>query len=153
LVHLLSREVLLAAGQPKIAGVLQVRVVLWQLLGLLLAIPFGTIGACWGLVGAAALSILSSQATLSRTLSLTWDSLVRACIPGLAVAAVVVIPLWVMSTVVVPISENNYVYWLLGAAAYAIPAWTVALAMFRHVLFDELRPILRRLSIAPRSRM
>lgn len=141
---MLSREALLAIGEPRLAGALQLKVSLLQIAGLLLVVPFGLEGGCWGLVLAAIGSFLVAQRQLSRSIGLRSLMLLRACVPSawltLLTAGALALLVWL-----VPMGEHNFGRWAIAALLVVVPTWAIGLRLLRHPLWDEVLNVLARL--------
>ncbi len=145
LVHSLSREALLVRGRAKEGNRLQCIVVLLQVCGLLMVVPFGLQGAAWGFTAAALASLVVTQLFLARWIGLgTWD-LVRGCLPSLYLCLLSVAPAAVWAFVEGVTVENFVLFGTVGAAVTAV-CWLTALHALRHPLVDELAPLKRRIA-------
>lgn len=136
LLFLLSGEALLASGEARRASDLQLGVTALQVAGLTAVIPFGMIGACWGLVGAAACGMLLSAWHLKRGIGLRAFELIPPLMPSLSLAVLSVGPATVWS-LIMPLGEHNY--WQFGALSSLSTAalWLAGLRLFRHPLWGE----------------
>lgn len=136
LLFLLSREALLACGEARRASVLQLEVAALQVAGVLLVIPYGLSGACWGLALAALGALLCTHRHLRATIGLRWSGLVRACRASAGVAALTAGPL-AAAAQIVPIGEHNFVRWALYGSVAAAVLWLTGLKLLHHPLWDE----------------
>ena len=137
LVHYLAKEALVSQGQVKLATRLQLLLQLAQLLGLALVLPFGLIGACWGLLGAALVGLGLSQWHLHTGTQFSLTLLWQACRGSLVVGAAALAPMAVL-VLVMPASEHNYVrQLLLGGGATGV-CWLLALRASAHPLWTDL---------------
>jgi len=144
LIFVLSREALLACGGVKRATGLQLQIAVMQVAGLLLAIPFGLIGASWGLVLASVGGMLVSQRHLRQAIELKAGALVRACIPSALLTVWTAGPL-AAATLFVPIGADNYVVWAISGAVACAALWLAGLRLLRHPLWSEVEQLLARL--------
>ena len=133
----LSREALLAKGEARRANVLQLQIVALQILGLTAVIPFGPIGACWGLAAAAVGAAGLSFWHLRRGIGLQLLPLALACRPSAVLTCLAVAPILCLEFVA-PAHEGNYVRWAIAAAGCATTTWLLALRWLRHDLWHEL---------------
>ena len=142
ILYLPSREAVLASGDARRASALQMQIVALQVLGLLAAIPFGLPGACWGLVAAAGCGVLFSHWQLHR-LGARVGPMLQACWPSGLLTVISAGPLAVMAWFM-PITEENYVVWLLSGGPAATLLWLVGLRELNHPLWKELMVYVRR---------
>ena len=70
--YLLTKKVLISKGEVKVANYLQAMMQITRVVGLLAVIPFGLIGACWGLLAAALVGGVWSHRILATRISLTF---------------------------------------------------------------------------------
>lgn len=131
----LAREALLADGQARPAMRLQMHLLAARVVGLLMVVPFGLLGAAWGLVTAAVAGFAIATWHL-RTVGVRAADVLRSCLPSLALTGVTAGPLAAVTSFK-PIDHGNFVLWALAGAAWAIPAWLLGLRMLRHRLWDE----------------
>lgn len=145
LVHAMSREALLAQGQARQANSLQLTLVVLQVLGLLLVVPFGLVGAAWGMVLAAACGLVVSQWFLARGIGLRASQLMYACGPSLVLCLGALLPAaaWALVT---GVTLDNYIAFAIGGAVMTALCWLAMLRVTRHPLFDELRALWRRIA-------
>jgi len=144
LTFVLSREALLACGGVKRATGLQLQIAVMQVAGLTLAIPFGLIGASWGLVLACIGGMLISQRHLRQAIDLKASAMVRVCMPSALLTVWTVGPL-AAGALVVPIVESNYMVWAIVGSAACVVLWLIGLRLFRHPLWNEVEGLLARL--------
>jgi O-antigen/teichoic acid export membrane protein len=153
LVHHLSRDALLAHGQVALATRLQVTLQAAQLAGLAAVVPFGLMGACWGLLAASFLSLALSQWHLRTATRLSLGEVWRACRPSATVTLLGLLPM-VALALAMPATEANFVRHLLLGAALTGAAWLLSLRFTGHPLWAELlraaAPLRRRLARSPR---
>ena len=145
LTFVLSREALLACGGVKRASVLQLQIAVMQVAGLLLAIPYGLIGASWGLVLASVGGLLVSQRHLRQAIDLRASALLRVCMPSAWLTVWTVVPL-AAATLVVPIDESNFLVWAVAGSTACAVLWLAGLRLFRHPLWHEVEVLLARLA-------
>ena len=145
LVHNMSREALLTRGLAKEANTLQIILTILLLLGLLLVIPYGLVGAAFGVAAAVLCGVFASQWFLSRCIGLRARDLIRACTPSAVLSGVTIAPaaLW---AALEGVTKDNYVVFGVGGFALTVATWLVAIHLLRHPLLAELEPIKRRLS-------
>ncbi|MDE2612786.1 MAG: lipopolysaccharide biosynthesis protein [Burkholderiales bacterium] len=145
LLFFLSREALLACGAVRRASVLQFQVVALQIMGLALALPYGLMGACWGLALAACGGLLVTQWHLKRAFGMHLRALLRACLPSATLTIWTVAPLAAVALWQPP-GEANYIAWaLLGSFATAV-LWLAGLRVLRHPLWAEVVHVTSRIS-------
>ena len=136
LIHYLAKEALIAGGDVKRSNLLQIVIQGGRIAGLFAVIPFGLIGACWGLFAAAVFGTACSQWSLSRTIGLRTRDVVAHCLPSFYIAAVSTAPVafWVA---VEGISEDNFLRFAFGGGTLTVTMWLLALRLFRHPLWKE----------------
>jgi O-antigen/teichoic acid export membrane protein len=136
LLFFLSKEALLAAGDARRANELTVSLVALQVMGLLLVIPYGLIGAAFGVLLAAVAGSLVAQFYLHRVIGLRWSSLLARCRGSLSVTAITVAPVaaWAYWS---PPSESNFVLFCVGGGALTAVVWLAALRLTAHSLWSE----------------
>lgn len=149
LLFLTSREALLACGQARRAGTLQVQIVVPQLLGLCLVFPYGLLGAAWGLVGAAVAGLALSQWQLRAQGVRSWP-LWRACWRSAVLATVCALPL-ALALGQWPVGEHNYLRWAAAGAAWSIPVFLLGLWALKHPLWAEVAKVASRYRRSPAS--
>lgn len=142
LVHQLAKEALLSHGQVKLATRLQLLMQLAQLAGLAAVIPFGLVGACWGMLASAALGLLLSQWHLHTVTGFRMADLWAGCRASLLVSTLTLAPMLVLS-VVMPANEGNYIRYLLLGGSATVVCWLLAMHYFRHPLWIELARVAR----------
>lgn len=140
LAFVLSREALLACGEARRASVLQFQIMALQVAGLLLAIPFGLLGASWGLVIATAGGFLVSHHHLHVAIGLDLRALTRACLPSLKLTLWSVAPLAAVAWVVPP-SESNFIVWAIAGSTGLVSMWLLGLHRFKHPLWAEVEKL------------
>lgn len=144
MVHCLSREALLTRGLAKEANNLQAVLAGVLAAGLLAGVPFGLVGAAWGVAGYTVIGMLVSQWFLSRHIGLRTADLVRGCLPSVSLTALTVAPVAVWAAVQ-GVGKHNFVVFGVGGGALTVVSWLVAIHLLRHPLVAELEPIKRRL--------
>lgn len=141
--YFLTKEVLIAKGEVKVANYLQAALQCVRIVGLFAAIPFGLIGACWGLLAAAVVGSIWSHRVLATRIGLTLRQLVHACSPSLAITAISTAPaaLWACLG---EIDENNYLITFFAAGLGSLLLWLGAIRLLGHPLWTELRNLRSR---------
>ena len=142
--YILATEVMIAHGRIDQSHRLQFFVQLIRLASLMLVVPFGLMGACWGLVGSGLLGAVVAHQYLHRIIGLRFADVVRGCASSAAVAAVCGLAALVLVTVV-PQTEANYAQILFLALLLISLLWLLALHVFSHPLLDEIRELAIRL--------
>ena len=132
----LSREALLAGGDARRASVLQLQIAVMQVAGLALVIPYGLIGASWGLTAAAVGGLFVSQRHLHQAIGLELRPVLRACAPSALLALWTVGPL-AGAALLVPIEESNFVVWAFAGSVACASLWLVGLRLIKHPLWVE----------------
>jgi len=136
LTHYLAKEALIACGDVKRSNTLQIGLQVSRIAGLFAVIPFGLIGACWGLLVAAIVGVVYSQLHLASAIGLRTRDVVASCLPSfyISVFSTTPVALW---AAIEGISESNF--WRFAFAGGAITAilWLFALRFFRHPLWQE----------------
>ena len=135
--YFLTKEVLIAKGDVKIANYLQAALQCVRVVGLLAVIPFGLIGACWGLLAAAFAGSIWSHRVLAARIGLTLRQLVRACLPSVKITLISTAPalLWAGLG---DIDEHNYLVIFVAAGLVSLLLWLGALRLIGHPLWTEL---------------
>lgn len=136
--YFLANEVLIAQGRIDQSNRLQLLVQGVRLASLVLIIPFGMLGLCWGLVAAALLGALVSHQCLHRIINLYLSDMVKACLGSAGVAICCVAPVWLL-VLLVPQTESNFVFVVASSALLASVSWVLALFAFDHPFLHELR--------------
>jgi len=141
---ILSREALLARGEVRRAGLLEIQLVAMQIAGLIAVFPYGLIGASYGLLGAAIAGFFVSQWHLRRAFGLRLMEMALCCGQSFLLAALALAPLGA-AIAYAPIGENNYVrYGLLGAISTFF-LWLLGARLTRHPLWHEFNDLAIRL--------
>jgi O-antigen/teichoic acid export membrane protein len=142
--YILTKEVLIAQGDVRVANYLQAALQCLRVVGILAVIPFGLIGACWGLLAAALLGGIWSHRVLAKRISLTFRQLFDACASSMLITAISTAPamLWVG---LYAIDEQNYFVTFIAAGLGTFLLWLGSLRVLRHPLWTEFRNLwLRR---------
>lgn len=144
LVHMMSREALLARGQAKAANLLQIGILVLRVTGLLAVIPFGLTGAAWGVLAASACGIFLTSPFLARGIGLRAGDLFRACVPSLYLTLGAVGPAaaWALAS---GVSIDNYLAFGMGGGVLTVLAWFASLHLLRHPLLREIEPMNKRI--------
>ena len=142
-----AKEALLSQGLARESNQLQFWTQAWRIAGLLLVLPFGLAGACWGLVAAALAGSACAHLSLHRHIGLGWAEVWRATARSLIVSTVTASP-WLAWQLLHPAGESNYILVACTGAAAAAAAWLLALRGTGHPLWQELRAAWAR--IGPR---
>ena len=116
---------------------------LFQITGLLAAIPFGIIGAAWGVLAASGCGIYLSQRYLARGIRLRAADLLRSCIPSLylTIGAVAPAAAWAMVT---GVTLDNYVSFGVIGGLMTATSWLFTLHLLKHPLMKEVVESTRR---------
>ena len=151
LIHHLAKEALIASGDVKRGNFLQIAIQGGRIAGLFAVIPFGLVGASWGLLAAAVFGTACSQWILTRAIGLRTRDVVVQCLPSFYIATVSTAPvaLWVA---VEGISEDNFLRFALGGGTLTVTIWLLALRAFRHPLWKEGDKLTKKLITKYRSR-
>ena len=136
--YYLAKEALIAAGRVDRSNLLQFLVQGLRLCGLVLVVPYGLAGACWGLVVAAAAGGITAQVFLHRTIGLGVLDLARSSSSSVLVTVACGAPVW-LAAAWLGQDDSNYVRMLAIAGASAGPAWIASLWAFDHPLWRELK--------------
>ena len=143
--YFLSKEVLIATGDVKAANFLQALLQCARIVGILAVIPFGLLGACWGLVAAASVGSIWSHRVLSVKIGLTFRQVMRACMPSLKIAMFSAAPTYLWIALGETGEQNFFVVFAVSGVIAAL-LWLIALRMLEHPLWTELLK-LRRLRL------
>jgi O-antigen/teichoic acid export membrane protein len=137
LVHYLSTEALLAVGEARRANSLQMLMQGARVIGILAVLPFGLIGACWGLIAASVVGVIAAQHAMYRAIGLRWSELLSSCSKSALVTLGTALPLWLWYLYQPP-DEHNFVRWMSFATVLAISSWAGSLRLAAHPLWLEL---------------
>ena len=150
LIHILATEALIAAQEVKVANKLQFCIQSFRIAGLFAVVPYGLIGACYGLFVASIFSFGISQFYLNRATGLSLISVIRACSPSALVAIFSAGPigLWVCFY---PVDETNYLRAAVIAGGFLSLLWTLSLRLLKHPLWDEIVSLTGKLISKTRS--
>jgi O-antigen/teichoic acid export membrane protein len=134
--YILTKEVLIAQGDVRVANYLQAALQCLRVIGILAVIPFGLMGACWGLLAAVLLGNIWSHRVLARRIGLTFRQLFAACAPSLAITAIATMPaiLWVGLR---DIDESNFLFTFAAAGVATLVLWLCSVRAFGHPLWAE----------------
>ena len=154
LVYYPAKEAMLSLGKARESNSLQMGIQTLRVAGLLAAVPFGLVGACWGLLAAAVLGAGLSHWYLARLLGLHLRDCVAALWPSAAVSLIAAVPMAVWA-LVSPLGEHNYVVAGVVSGALCAACWIGALRAVKHPLWSELAglagPLFSRLRPAKRT--
>lgn len=144
IVHAMARDALLVRGRAREGNRLQLILVALQVSGLLLVVPFGLMGAAWGMAAAAALGLAVTQYFLARHIDLRASDLVKGCLPSayLCLASVAPVTLWALLE---GINSDNFVRFGLVGGVMTGATWLVALHVLKHPMLVELESVKGRL--------
>lgn len=150
LVYYLAKEVLLSVGEARQSNLLQMGIQGCLIAGLLVVVPFGLEGACWGVLAATIAGAWLSHRQLARAIGLTAAEVLKSCLPSLYLALLSAAPvaLW---AAVEPISESNHLYFGLGGGAMTAVAWLICLRLLGHPLWQEVLSLWRLLPLKRRG--
>lgn len=137
LVHYLAKEALIAAQDIKRSNSLQLGTIAARAVGLLAVVPFGLIGASYGVLFATLVGLVLAQRELKIVIGLELRQLISACLPSFWVTAVVSLSVMVM-LVFVGANEENYLYSAVLGGTVSAVVWLLSLRLFRHPLWMEL---------------
>lgn len=138
--YILATEVMIAHGRIDQSNRLQFFVQLVRLASLIFIVPFGLIGACWGLVGSGLLGAVIAHQYLHRVIGLHFVDVLRGCASSAAVATVCGFAALGLVTVV-PQGEGSYAQVLFLALVFISLLWLLSLRVFSHPLLDEIRAL------------
>jgi O-antigen/teichoic acid export membrane protein len=144
LLSVLSREVLLASGNGRQANGLQWRQQILVVIGLLAVIPYGLIGAAWGVFAASACGLVLAQSYLWRSIGLRTSDLVRACLPSALICVIAVSPVATWAALHGVAGDSYISFGIFGAGVTAI-AWILCIRASGHPLGREIADIGRQL--------
>ena len=105
--YFLAKEVLIANGDVRVANHLQVGQQSARIIGILAVIPFGLMGACWGLLLAALAGSCWAHRVLAVKIGLTFRNIFQACAPCLTITLISTAPA-LICVGAADIGEHNY---------------------------------------------
>lgn len=138
LVHYLAKEALLSHGRVALATRLQFTLQVAQVLGLAAVLPFGLIGACWGMLAAAVAGLALSQWHMAIGTQFRVQDLWDACRTSLWVTALALAPMGLLFASVTA-TEANYIRFLIAGGSLTTVAWLLALRATGHPLWSEVQ--------------
>ena len=138
-----AKEALLSLGKARESNRLQLQTQALRIAGLLLVLPFGLAGACWGLVAAALAGSACAHLSLHQHLHLRWPQVWGATARSVSVSMVTAGPL-LAGLSLHPFNESNYILAGLASAAASAAAWLAALRGTGHPLWRELQTAVAR---------
>jgi O-antigen/teichoic acid export membrane protein len=143
LIHSSAKEALMAGGGVKQSNTLQIIIQFTRITCVFAGVTFGLVGACWGLLGAAAVGAVASQIILGRVVGLQCAAVFKACLPSLLITLLSVAPsaTWVF---IVGIDESNYAWLSAAAGALTMLAWLLAVRLLRHPLWTEVSKLAQK---------
>jgi O-antigen/teichoic acid export membrane protein len=147
----LAKEVMIAVGRIDQANKLQFVVQGLRLGSLVLVIPFGLAGACWGLVLAALAGAVVAHGHLTRSINLSLFDLAKACMPSAIVALAAAAPA-LAATLWVPQNNDNYLLFLLLGGPVSLAFYLVTLRLTGHPFWVEITNIWRSVASRVRAR-
>ena len=151
LVYFPAKEALLSLGKAKESNQLQLLTQALRIAGLLLVLPFGLTGACWGLVAAAIGGLICAHLSLHQHIGLrmplVWGATVRSAIVSTFTASP-----WLAWLMLHPFDESNYIRAGSAGLVVSVAAWMIALRCTKHPLWWELKATLARASSRPPAR-
>jgi O-antigen/teichoic acid export membrane protein len=147
----LAKDSLLALGLAKECNALQLKVQGLRMAGILLVVPFGLMGACWGIVAGTAAGAWLTHRALGRALGGTFGgatpiaALAGAWAPSALVTVIAAVPLvpvlWLL-----PPAEGNYLRLAVAGAGSMLIAWLLALRFTRHPMWAEVVGLTRQVA-------
>lgn len=142
--YILAKEVLIANGDVHVANRLQAVQQCARVIGLLAAIPFDLIGACWGLLAAGFAGSVWAHRVLAFRIGLTLRQVVQTCAPSVKITLISTAPavLWAF---VGDIGEQNYAVVLVAVGIGGLLLWVVTLRYLDHPIWAEIQKIRSRL--------
>ena len=141
LVHYLAKEALLSHGEVRRASRLQLELQSVQLAGLLAGLPFGLIGACWGLLAGQIVGLWLSQRALQATTGLRSLDVLAACRPSLLLAGLALLPQSALLLIDASTPRQELLWMFVGGILTA-GAWLAAMHRLQHPLWFELSNML-----------
>jgi len=132
----LASALLFALGLVRECNVLELKVQLLRVAGTLLVLPFGLVGACWGLVAAALAGAWLTQRAVRAAAGVTVGALWQATRKSAAVAVCSLLPVAVLVAWLPP-DEGNYLRVGGAGAVLLVLGWLAALKALAHPLWLE----------------
>ena len=144
LVHHLAKEALISVQEVRLSNNLQIWIQCSRIAGLFAVLPFGLIGACYGLLLASLVSFGVSQWYLNRTTGLTLGDVFKACSSSALITLFSVGPigLWVA---LVPVDETNYLRTALIGGSIFLLLWLLSVRYLKHPLGNEMDALIKKL--------
>lgn len=146
----LATEAMMAAGRIDQSHLLQAKVQCGRVLGVLLVVPLGLIGAGLGLCLAALVGAWLAQQALHEVMGLRFAKLCGSAKSSLLVTLAAASPIGA-TNLVVPVSDSNYLPFLAITGGASIAAWLLALRWANHPFWHEISSVIQqfRRSAAP----
>lgn len=151
LIHYLAKEALIAVGDVKRSNTLQIGLQTSRIIGLCAVIPFGLMGACFGLLAAAIFGVLFSHWNLTKAIGLHASDVAKSCLHSLYIAVISTSPIAIWA-VIEGVSEANFWRFAFAGGTMSAVLWILSLRYFRHPLWDEVVGVLYRLTTKLRHR-
>lgn len=151
LVHYLAKEALIAVGDVRRSTLLQTGIQGSRIVGLLVVIPFGLAGACWGLFVASVFGMVFSQKNLAIAIGLRTSEVAKICRISLYIAIFSSAPvaLWVCFEA---ISEENFLRFAIVGGVLTVSIWLFSLRFFTHPLWGEVTGLMSKIASRIRAR-
>lgn len=146
-----AKEAMLSVGNAKDSNTLQMLIQAMRIAGLLLVVPFGLKGACWGLLGAAVIDAALAQLFLARTIGLKVREVASAVAPSLTVTAVALAPALGLSFWMTFSGPAHFVTASV-AGGVTVMVWGLALRVARHPAWPELAKLSEGMAAKLRGR-
>lgn len=141
LLYFPSREALLALGRAREGNRLQLWIQGLRVAALLAVVPYGLVGACIGLVVAAALGAVLAFVFLHRAGQVDVLRMLKALGSSALVAILALAPgaaiVWAH-----PMAEDSFLAITIACCLTVFAAWVVSLFTLRHPLAGEMRRLL-----------
>ena len=136
----LAKEVIIAVGRIDQANKMQFRIQGLRLASLVLVIPFGLLGACWGLMLASILGAVVAHNYVRASINLSALELAAACKPSVFVTMATTAPVALAS---IFFEQSNQTYlWFLALGGFAsLIFWLGSLWLFKHAFWNEIANI------------
>lgn len=144
LLHWLAAEAIIAEGRIDKSNSLKFLLLWLRLIGILMIIPFGLIGVCWGLLIAAIAGAVVSQFYLGNIIGLLFSDVVKSVMPSIYTTMLAALPA-ALIVIIIDQHEGNFVTVLLVAGSLSLAAWLIGTRLFRHPVWDEIVLIIRRI--------